>query len=234
MPTFKDSFPGAKAVFFVAIHVGLVPADTARDVDVAHDEGADGVFLIKDYTTIATDDDVMLAYRQARRKHALDWMGVNLLDHSAQDGLRVLATDHVQGFWFDRAYVVRDADYLASVRKLQETLRPSTLLFPSIAFKYQERVTSYARVVRLAEPYTDTIVTSGEATGVAADIDKIRIMRTETKLPLGLASGVSADNVESFLQEGVDFFIVNTSISNDNGRLDPGKVRALRAKIPAR
>jgi predicted TIM-barrel enzyme len=233
MPTFREVFPGKKPVFFIAIHVGLNPADAARDVDVAFNEGADGIFVIKDYHTLATDDDVLAAYRHARLKHTFKWIGINLLDHNATQALDSI-TDNMQGLWIDRAYVVRDANFLQNVRKIQMVLRPRTLLFPSVAFKYQEPVTDYAHVARLAAPHTDTIVTSGDATGVAADLNKVLVMRAATDLPLGLASGVSVDNIEDYLRIGVDFFIVNTSISDPAGRLDPLPVRALRKKIPQR
>lgn len=234
-PDYKESFRDCKTPLLIAIHVGLNPAETAGDIDVAFGEGADGIFLIKDYNTLATDDDVLAAYQVSRRRHALQWIGINLLDHMATEAVMAIK-DSVNGLWFDRAYVDTDAIYLEKVQKQRDIFRSRTLLFPCVAFKYQKAIPPerYGQVVKLAERHTDTIVTSGDATGVAADYNKIRAMRAATKLPLGLASGVSVDNVDEYLRIGVDFFIVNTSISNEAGRLAPEKLAALRRAIPQR
>ena len=236
MSGFKKAFSGQKNIFLVAIHVGLDEAVTSADVEIARGEGADGIFLIKDYTTLATDDDVLAAYDYTRSKYPLWWIGVNLLDHMPAEAIRRIKQS-TSGLWIDSSQIREGkpdgADYLRKIHEYLITFRHRVpLLFASIAFKYQEPVKDFAAVTRLAEPYADVLVTSGDATGVPADFEKIAIMRTAaTKAPLVLASGVSVDNVKRYIELGVDGFIVNTSISTD-GRLDAAKVGALRDKIP--
>lgn len=235
---FFEAFHTLHHVFIVAIHVVPSPADTDRDIQVAFEGGADGIVLIRDYNTLANNDDVMQTYRVARRRYPTHWIGINLLGvHPAE---AVMAIPHgTSGLWFDNAHISENDSgsgiYLQRVWSTSDVyhLPNPPLIMPSIAFKYQAPVKDYAKVVRLAQPHADALVTSGTATGEAPDAEKIRIMCEAANIPLGIASGTSIDNVETFMRLGVTFFIVNTKISDPTtGRLDPAKVKELRAAIP--
>lgn len=232
---FRRAFHKKKHVFLVAIHVGPGAAQWISDINIAHEAEADGIIVIKDYETLATDSDVLEAYGHAKRTYSPWWIGVNLLDHNANQAVAAIPRG-TDGLWIDRSYVEEHKDggqYLDRVYRDLAMLRHTTLLLASIAFKYQAPVKDYALVTSLAAPHADVLITSGERTGAAADLDKVRIMRAATKGPLGLASGVSADNVQQYLDLDVDLFIVNTRISNPETKgLDPAKVEALRKKIP--
>jgi predicted TIM-barrel enzyme len=235
MNKFETAFKGREHIFLVAIHVSPLQEEVAADIKVAHGEGADGIIVIKNTGSWATDDTVLRAYDSARGTYPKWWIGVNLLDHSALDALTTIRYD-TNGLWFDRSHInetLADASFLDSVRQKRDLQRHSTMLLPSVAFKYQKRVHDPGAVAKLAEPYADVIITSGNKTGVPANIEKVNEMRNAVKCPLGLASGISMDNVEQFVDMGVNVFIVNTSISNDKTwNIDSKKVRALRAKIP--
>lgn len=83
----------------------------------------------------------------------------------------------------------------------------------------------------MVEPYADAIITTGTRTGVAAPLEKVKKLRDAVQVPIGLASGVSAENVEIFNELGVNVYIVNSSISTDS-RLDKNKTAELRKNIP--
>lgn len=235
---FNYSFRGRTPIFLIALHVTIERKDLETDLKVAHGEGADGVFLIYDYeaTPRPNDHDVLGAYHYARSQHPSWWIGINLLDHEPKQV--VLKTPkHTSGLWFDDPRIDErlgmSIEYLAGVQKKNDAahLPNIPLLFASIDFKGQHRPKDPAKVARMANGFADALVTSGSMTGVPADPERVQLLRDATTMPLGLASGVSVENVKRYLDVGVDFFIVNTSISTEH-RLDPKKVAALRAVIP--
>jgi len=235
---FERSFINRKRAFIIAIHVTPDKEAWAADIEVARDEGADGIIVIRDYRTLVTDEDVLVAYDYARDRYPRWWIGVNLLQHTPQDAVfRIKHT--TSGIWFDNVRIDEGMPfgnaYLSMVRAKSDALHPPTppLFLPSIAMKYQEPVKNLAGVAKLAEPFADVIITSGDATGVPADFEKVKTLRAATDSPIGLASGISSDNVAQFIELGVDVFIVNTSITDpDTNLLDWEKVNILRRKIP--
>lgn len=66
----------------------------------------------------------------------------------------------------------------------------------------------------------EPIATSGQGTGQAADIDKIRVMKQALgDFPLAIASGVTPDNIEDYLPHS-DCYLVATGISRSFTQLD--------------
>ena len=79
----------------------------------------------------------------------------------------------------------------------------------------------------------DVICTSGPATGLAADIEKIqRLYSARGEKTLALASGITPENVSEYLP-CADHFLVATGISRSFYMLDPEKVKLLADKIKA-
>jgi predicted TIM-barrel enzyme len=77
----------------------------------------------------------------------------------------------------------------------------------------------------------DVVTTSGDGTGIAADIKKVSDMKSYIKdTPLGIASGITIENVDQYLPY-VDAFLVATGISKTFTELDADKVKSLRLKI---
>lgn len=113
--------------------------------------------------------------------------------------------------------------------------RGKHLYFAGVAFKYQsaEPMPSSAAAHAAAAGFVPT--TSGEATGQAPDIEKIRLMkRVIGSSPLAIASGISPENAKSFLPY-CSYMLVATGISRDFAHLDSSRVRALQeACTPSR
>ena len=79
----------------------------------------------------------------------------------------------------------------------------------------------------------DIVVTSGIATGHAADIDKIKIFRESCgETALGVASGITSVNAEEYI-DIVDLFMVATGINFDNDfyNIDSSKLKNLMNTI---
>lgn len=242
----KKAFDGRASVFLVALHVTHVRKQWEKDIGIAHAEGADGIIVIRDYNTLATDDDALIAYDYAR-KHYRDWhIGLNLLGHRPDQAV-LREANGVSSYWFDEAHINEESEngakYFADVRRKSNNIHlpRSPLLIPSVAMKYKPQPKSLARVAQLLEPHADIIVTSGKKTDEPPTIEKMRELRKAVSCPIGIVSGIDADNVQSFLAEGVNCFIVWSSISQKERLegevvevLDPPKVAALRKKIPKR
>ena len=121
-----------------------------------------------------------------------------------------------------------EADEIAAVRKSSGW---SGLYIGGTAFKKQREVdpTQYAKSARLATEYMDVVVTSGVATGHAADVDKIETFREHCgDTALGLASGITPQNAAQYA-DAVDLFMVATGINfeEDFYNIDPDRLKHL-------
>mgnify|MGYP003552719058 FL=1 len=113
---------------------------------------------------------------------------------------------------------------------VQACTRQPIRVFAGVAFKYQPEDTQpEATCARLASLGL-VPCTSGAATGVAADQEKITRLAKASGNGLALASGVALDNVVAYLPY-VTHYLVASSISEDTYTLDFEKTAALAGKI---
>lgn len=207
-------------------------AEALASLRVVHDAGAPGAFLIDQGMGEA---DVLALVNEARARFPKLWLGVNLLGRSPADAL-VTALDacggRIDGIWSDnagideRASVQRRAEEIVAVRRARGW---NGLYFGGVAFKYQREVAfaDLGRSAALAARYMDVVCTSGPGTGQAADLDKIRAMRTGLgDAALALASGVTAENVGSYVPY-VQAFLVGTGVEASFGVIDEARITAL-------
>jgi len=204
--------------FFVVIHTitkGL--QHVFGETEIARLAGADGVFLIPDYAKgnrKATVEDQFLYL--AKLKERLDFtIGVNFL--VGQEAL------------VPRLYALQPDLYQtdsSSISKIDKSKLPNTEFFLGLAFKYSRNVhlTGIALKEHCAKvsAVADVPTTSGDATGIEADMSKIREIRSYLPADkrLGIASGVTEENVLMYLQEGVTDFLVATSLIEKVSEMD--------------
>jgi predicted TIM-barrel enzyme len=163
------------------------------------------------------------------------WIGLNCLDLTPTETFERIP-DGVAGVWVDNALI--DEGQAAqpaaeAVLTAQQQRNWQGLYFGGVAFKYQTPVDDVALAAQQAAPYMDVITTSGVATGQAADRQKIAAMKSVLgEKPLAIASGISPENVEHYL-DVADCFLVATAISQSFSDLDPRRVEALVAVVRA-
>jgi len=223
LSTFSKTFPQTP-VFLAVIHVEHL-SQAARNAQIAQDEGADGIFLINHSLPAL---GLVECYNYIHEKQSDFWIGLNCLD------LGMSAVDFVPkttaGLWIDNAGISEDEDPVAAARTFAERRRRSGwqgIYFGGVAFKYQDPVDDVAEAARLAVPFVDVITTSGEGTGEAADVSKIRQMKeTIGRHPLAIASGITPENVAEYLP-WADCLLVATGVSDSHTELNPSRVRAL-------
>jgi uncharacterized protein len=235
-PRTVQSVFGRPRVLLPVIHLPFGWEAGRREVEVARDAGADGVFLIAQgmgWRSVRDLADELQAHMPSF------FVGVNLLLRDTKGA--IWESYGARGVWVDNAGAdsldpVALADWQAFVRakRTSQAVPPwEGLYFGGVAFKGQPPVPSHllGDVARAASTYVDVVTTSGEWTGVPADLRKVQLMREA--IPghsLALASGVRPENVERYLPY-VDAYLVATGIEKDFGVLDPVRTKQLADKI---
>jgi predicted TIM-barrel enzyme len=223
-------FPVGHAVLPV-IHVESLE-QAQRNARIARDAGAAGAFLINH--SIA-DEALLEIHAAVTDAQAGWWIGVNCLGMSPE---RVFAavSSKVGGVWVDNAGIEEDQEqqpYAERVLALRDANVPDCLYFGGVAFKYQRQVEDLEAACRVAARYMDVVTTSGPGTGYAAEVEKIRRMKQALGgTPLGIASGITPENVGEYLPHA-DCFLVATGISRSFTELDPARVQALVRRVAA-
>ena len=177
-----------------------------RNLDVAVEAHVDGVFLIN-HDIHATD--LATLFENIRPDYADLWIGLNFLGMSPHwAGALSSAAD---GLWMDKVPPQR--------------LEVSIPVFGGVGFKYQHSYLTLEEEVQRALSRVDVLVTSGPATGQAAEPKKVQsIKEMAPHKPLGLASGLTPENVRDYLP-WVDWLLVATGVSQDFTNLCPIKLR---------
>lgn len=218
--------------FFPVIHAESFE-QTLRNARIAFENGADGIFLINH----AIDARRLCAiYDMVSRTHPGKQIGLNFLDRPPEQAFCILPISAF-ALWVDDAGVhanamrpTQFAEYRLNERR---RIIPhwKGLYFGGVAFKYQEKSGDPSEEAQLAAPFVDVITTSGDATGSAPSVEKMRSMKEAVpSKPLAVASGMTPENVDLFLPY-VDYFLVATGISFSHTELDPARVRMFADKV---
>ncbi|MGD2067612.1 MAG: BtpA/SgcQ family protein [Gemmatimonadota bacterium] len=216
---------GTGHVVLPVIHVASAE-QALRNAEIAREAGADGAFLINH----AIGWERLLEIHADLTERLADcWLGVNCLD-LAPDEVFPRIGPGVVGVWVDNAMIEEEKDDqpdAEAVRAARVASGWEGLYFGGVAFKYQRHVADIRRAARVARRFVDVVTTSGPGTGLAAQLEKIRIMkRALGDFPLAIASGITPDNVIDYLPVS-DGYLVATGISTTFEELDPGRVRRL-------
>jgi uncharacterized protein len=214
--------------FLPVLHI-KTQTQTLEQVELLIDNGAGGVFLIHHTQRYPVSREI---FSQVRDRYPDLWLGINLLDLSAPEALSLLTepgTKRLDALWSDDSGVTdrRVSPKAQATWSIKRSQQWPGEYFGSVAFKAGPLVDDPFTAAKNARGLMDVVVTSGVATGEAADLDKVKSMREA--LPdhrLALASGVTPENVTSYLPY-VDDFLVATGISRTFHTFDPSRVRLL-------
>lgn len=229
---FRKRFGGPGPVVFPVIHV-LDTDRTLMNIDVLEQSGAAGCFLINHDFGVDPFLDIL---RKVRRARPDLWLGVNFLAVTGRDAFPVLA-DLAQGgcridaYWADDARIDEHHATQAEAQMIAEARTGwDGLYFGGTAFKKQRPVApaDYAKAARIARDWMDVVTTSGAATGIEADDDKVAVFRQAIgEAPLALASGITPENAHRYRE--VDCFMVATGINYPDNfyDIDPDRLRKL-------
>lgn len=198
------------------------------NAEVAFEAGADGTFLIS--MEGMPHEKLAKMHEMVRGEYLAWWVGVNFLDVPTVKVFDTL-NSNISGVWVDDSAIDEWAEKQVEAEKIQQAREKSGwkgLYFGGVAFKYQREVNNLEKAAQIATKYMDVVTTSGKGTGSAPDVEKIARMKGAIgNFPLGIASGISPDNVHEF-KDVADCFIVATSLLvPGTERFDKSRVRDL-------
>ena len=213
-----------------------------RNVAVALDGGAQGVFLINhDFPY----EDLLPVIEAVRSAYAGLWLGVNFLAVTGKQAFPVLGELQSRGvrvdaYWADDARIDEAAATQTEADEIDAVRAASGwrgLYFGGTAFKKQREVdpAHYAAAAGIACRHMDAVTTSGVATGHAAEVDKIETFRKACgDHALAIASGVTPENVHLYAPL-VDAILVATGINRDGDfyNTDPALLGLLVERVAA-
>ena len=233
---FHALFKSPGPVVMPVIHA-LDTEQCIRNVQVASQEGAHGVFLINhDFSY----PQLIPILKQIRTHFPEVWLGVNFLAQTGDIAFPVLGQLADEGciidaYWADDARIDEHSgiDNQTMAERISATREDSSwngFYMGGTCFKKQREVAPehYAAAAELATHFMDAVCTSGVATGKEAAPEKIVSFRRAVGAhTLALASGVTPDNARIY--ESVDCFLVSTGINKDQDfyNIDAMKLRSL-------
>lgn len=234
---FKKAFGATGPVILPVIHV-LDSEQAEHNIKAAIAGGCPGVFLINhDFEK----EKLVPIIKEMRQAFPDIWLGVNFLAVTGKFAFPILGELQaegcmVDGYWADDARMDErraeddqpEADEIAAIR---DSSGWTGLYIGGTAFKKQRDVdpAQYGKSARIATNYMDVVVTSGVATGHAADVGKIDTFREHCgNTALGLASGITPENAAQYA-DAVDLFMVATGINHDGDfyNIDPERLKRL-------
>lgn len=226
MANFKEAFPRGRAVIPV-VHV-QDQKQALNNAEIALDQGADGIFLI---SMRRMPHQKLHDIAQIVRVDFPDfWIGVNYLDLEAEKVFKNVDRG-ISGVWSDNAGIDEKSERqidAAVIRNAQIESGWKGLYFGGVAFKYQRPVEDCAAAARVAVNFVDVVTTSGEATGIPANIDKIRTMKEAMgDHPFAIASGISPENIHEYTPFIDAFLVASSLLVKGSEDFDKFKVRDL-------
>ncbi len=233
--TFHKTFGNVGPIIVPVIHV-LDEEQAARNIQTAIDYDCPGVFLINhDFEK----ERLVPIVRAIRARFPKIWLGVNFLAVTGKYAFPILGElqnegVQVDGYWADDARIDEcrsptDQVEAEEISKIRTESGWTGLYIGGTAFKKQREVDpkDYALSAKIACAHMDVVVTSGVATGHAADAGKVRVFRDHCgETALGLASGITPENAGDYKAD-VDLFMVATGINYDGDfyNIDPSRLQ---------
>ena len=169
-------------------------------------------------------------YEDVKHEYPHFWIGINFLDLDSEVAVEA-APDGINAIWLDDLGIDEHADVQKQASRIYEKKHKDVLLFGGIAFKYQRKVEDLVKVGREAVKFCEVPTTSGDGTGIPANVNKIKMLKNAIgDKPLAIASGVTSDNVHHYM-DYVDYYLVATGISDSFTELNPQKVKQLKEHL---
>lgn len=200
------------------------------NASLARAQGCAGAFLI-DMT--GYQEAAMLKCAAALKELFPDFaLGMNRMGHHPSDDYMLNRCVGMDMTWTDKCVTHSVSPSVPSQQFWKENLTPEHPLFAGVAFKYQPDEPNPVLAAQTAAALGIIPTTSGPATGKPANLEKLKAIRAglPSGAPLAVASGVSAENIES-LKGIVTHVLVASSILEPGGseRFSPEKLKSLMA-----
>ena len=217
---FYKLFKQIGPIVLPVIHVKNI-TQVINNIKKISGEGAPGCFLINHDFGI---DDFLPIIKNVRIKYPSLWLSVNFLAETGKIAFPILSDlssqgYYIDGYWGDDACIDENGINIEAkkISKIRNDSGWKGLYFGGTAFKKQKIVpeNKYGDAARYATEFMDVVTTSGIATGIEADISKIRTFRSSIgDNVLAIASGITVENAKMY--SIADCFMVATGINYDD------------------
>ena len=185
------------------------------NLDLCKDNGVDFVFLINHGFGPKCVETLQTYFNLSKEIYDIK-IGLNFLQLDTPEAMAIVNSMEIKpdALWVDKSYITPND--LSKADLIKELNDKSIKYFGAVAFKYQKqpKKDELQLVCETATNYMDVITTSGAATGVAADLEKIRTIKSYIgNHEMAIASGVDYKN-KYIYAEFVDYLLVDSSITN--------------------
>lgn len=225
---FKSVFPDKNSLLTV-IHVNDIE-QTISNVKITVDSNLHWVFLINHNISWW---ELIEIFKKVRERFNNVWIWMNLLDlclDETIDSVWILEKEwyKVDWLWVDNPQINWVNPWCHGQDRYKKKIEDTGwmwLYFWGVAFKYQPQPHSLEVACTEWSKYLDVITTSWDWTGKAADINKIKKMRSFAwNHPLWIASWTDSKNIVEF-GEFTDIFLASSSLNKawDFFNLDSAK-----------
>jgi len=224
----------------------IYPVVHINDIETAKEQGgmalelgADGVYLIDHNGT--RRNAIFETMRAIRHDRPDSFVGVNLLGYTVNEAYKIAKSYAGRGekdlvpnaIWADNVEHNHDDPDAFLEAKNRSPLTRDIKLLGGIAFKYTQTFTenpemAYNEVKRLWNA-VDVVTTSGEGTGKAPSVEKLRAVKNAAgDKPVAVASGISAENIAEYAGL-IDQVLVSSSVETRpySGIFDKDKLRKI-------
>jgi hypothetical protein len=209
--------------FLVVVHIVFeknkdILVRTLEQVNIAFDNGADGVILTTGESI--TPKIILECYEYVRSKFSNKFIGINFMCNSSMAAQ--LVPMNANALWIDRG--LGSIDYyedIINVKNILEKRQWKGLYFGGFCMKGNntalfEDKNKFMEKKWNPEKYFDVCVTSGVSTGVSIDVENLKIVKSKSNnVPLALASGVNIKNIDNYMNY-IDYFIIGTGVEKES------------------
>lgn len=220
---------------------------TFADCQASIDGGADAVLLVNENmpegakkTQFPKLPELEEAIKAVRAKFpdlkvGVNWLGDDEDPYGFRHGFRLAKENGLSVVWTDVSGIdlIKQAKP-ESLHEIANTRPPGVFYCSGIHMKYTTLLDPDKTIEESALQamgWVDGVIVTGPKTGVASDPGQVKRARDVMgpRYPLGVASGVTAENVTA-IRDQIDFVIVHTGIQEKH-RIVAAKVKALRAAL---
>jgi len=191
---------------------------TLEQAKIVSDSKAFGIFLI---SMTGDNEHLPMLAKVIKFRYPHLKLGTNLLGNTALETVKINLDFELDMSWSDEPILHGD-NISPDAIEISEIIKNSHhLFFNSVAFKYQ-KIDPKPEVSTLNSYNLGFIpTTSGEATGKAANLDKISKMAAALQVKkMGLASGLTPNNIKDYLPY-IEYGLVSTGISKNFHEIEP-------------
>lgn len=190
---------------------------TLEQAKIVSDSKAFGIFLI---SMTGDNEHLPMLAKVIKSRYPHLKLGTNLLGNTALETVKINLDFELDMSWSDEP-IIHGNKISPEANEISNLVKNKHLFFNSVAFKYQKEDPNPKQATLNSYNLGFIPTTSGQATGKAANLDKISKMAEAIQVKkMGLASGLTPNNIKDYLPY-IEYGLVSTGISKNFHEIEP-------------